>query len=154
METHMNPEEARAALAAVEQSRSEVADRLVTPWWYHPILGILVGGLSAVAGSGAGLAIVWGAVALFGIGIYLLATAYRRLTGVWVGGYEGGPRSRRSVMVATVVGVAIVGTGAVVGLGLDLWWPSTVAGVVVAVLTVVWGRRFDALLRADLRESA
>ncbi|THV28958.1 hypothetical protein [Glycomyces paridis] len=154
MESKMNPQDAQVALAAVEQSRSDIADRLVTPWWYHPILGLLVGGLGAVAGSGARLAVVWGAIAAFGVGVYLLATAYRRLTGVWADGMSGGPRARRSVTVAGIVGVAIMGGGAITGLGLELWWPSTVAGAVIAVLTVVWGRHFDEVLRSELRESA
>ncbi|MFB9659831.1 hypothetical protein ACFQS3_08690 [Glycomyces mayteni] len=154
MESRMNPEEARAALADVDRTRSDIADRLYTPWWYHPILGVLIGGLAAVAGSGARLAIVWGAVGAFAIGAYLLATAYRRITGVWVDGYSGGPRSRRSAMNAVFIGIAIAAVGAVFGLGFELWWPSVAAGIVLAVLTTVWGRHFDRLLRADLREAA
>ncbi|WP_157975162.1 hypothetical protein [Glycomyces dulcitolivorans] len=153
MESQMNPQEARAALDAVDESRSGIADRLYTPWWYHPILGLLVGGLIAVAGSGARLAIVWGAVAAFALGVLLLATAYRRIAGVWAD-YSAGPRSRRSAQVAFAVGVIIAATGASVGLGFDLWWPATVAGGIIAVLTVVWGRHYDTLLRADLRETA
>ncbi|WP_344484582.1 hypothetical protein [Glycomyces endophyticus] len=154
MESQLNPQEARAALEEVNASRAEIADRLYTPWWYHPILGLLIGGLVAVAGSGARLVIVWGAAAAFALGALLLATAYRRIAGVWADGFTAGPRSRRSAQVAFAVGVVIAGTGAVLGLGFELWWPATVAGAVLAVLTVVWGRHYDTLLRADLREAA
>src|SRR5699024_12311806 len=38
----------RDALADVAASRGSVADRLVTPWWYHPILGALIAAIVLV----------------------------------------------------------------------------------------------------------
>ncbi len=154
MESRLNPREARAALDAVAESRSDIADRLCTPWWYHPILGVLCGGLIAVAGSGTPLPVLLGAIAVFGLGVLMLVTVYRRIAGVWVHDHAAGPRARRSALAAAVVGIVIAAAGAAFGLGFDLWWPPIAAGALIAVLTVVWGRHFDTLLRAYLRESA
>ena len=48
METDPGRADAAAALDLVAASRAALADRLVTPWWYHPALGVLVGGLVGV----------------------------------------------------------------------------------------------------------
>src|SRR3954467_3422225 len=39
--------QAGAALLAVRKQRGGAAARLVTPWWYHPALGVLVGVMMA-----------------------------------------------------------------------------------------------------------
>jgi hypothetical protein len=39
----IDPDEAAAALHHVDAGRQHVADRLVTPAWYHPVLGLLAG---------------------------------------------------------------------------------------------------------------
>lgn len=153
MESSVNPREARAALDAVQQSKSDLADRVYTPWWYHPILGVLCGGLVTAATVGAPLAAVLGAVAAFGLGVAVLSKVYWRRIGVQVTGYPG-PRTRAAAMIAVSVGLALAAVSAVLGLALDLPWAAVAVGAAVAVLTVVWGRRFDAILRAELRGSA
>ncbi|HLU29677.1 MAG TPA: hypothetical protein VKZ65_14700 [Glycomyces sp.] len=152
MESEMAPREARAALEVVTDSRSEMAERLVTPWWYHPVLGILLGGFMAVLGVGVPTSVMLGLMVLYFGGIGVLAWAYRRLTGVWVNGFEVGPRSRRSATRLGATAIALALVGAVFGLGLDLAWVPVCCGVAIAVVTTVWGRRFDAILREELRE--
>jgi hypothetical protein len=154
MESRVNPEEAQAALAAVEQSRSDIAARLYTPWWYHPILGILVGGLLALAIGDVPFAVLLGALPVYGLGLAALVTVYRRRSGVWVNGTQAGPRSLRSLlrMGAYLIVTAIV--GAAFSIGMEIRWTAWITGLVVALSLTVWGRHFDQLMRADLRESA
>lgn len=154
MESQMAPREARAALEAVADSRAEMADRLVTPWWYHPTLGILLGGLMAVIGVGVPTAVFWASMVLYFGGILALAGAYRRMTGIWVDGFGIGPRSRRSATRLGATAIALALVGAVFGLGFDLPWVPVGCGVVLAAVMTVWGRRFDTILRDELREPA
>ena len=51
MESDTGPRPAynpRDALADVAATRSSVADRLITPWWYHPALGVILAALVLV----------------------------------------------------------------------------------------------------------
>jgi hypothetical protein len=141
METEqLDPE---AALAAIADQRREAAERLVTPWWYHPALGLLVG--TMVATQAAPTAVRLAVLAGFFVGLAALVRAYQRLTGLWVSGYRRGPAGRRTLALAGVylacVLVAIVAGG---------WW-AIGAGAVVLVATVVLGRAFDEALRGELR---
>jgi hypothetical protein len=141
METEqLDPE---AALAAIAGQRREAAERLVTPWWYHPALGLLVGAM--VAAQGAPTAIRLGVLALFFVGLAALVRAYQRLTGLWVSGYRRGPAGRVTIGLA-VVYLASVLVAIVVG----GWW-AIGAGAVVLAATVVLGRAFDEALRRELR---
>jgi hypothetical protein len=144
--------QAGAALLAVRRQRAAAADRLVTPWWYHPALGLLVGGV--VAAQAAHSALVRAlALALFFVGVGVLVRAYRRLTGVWVSGYRRGPAGR---VTAALVGayLACLLAGAVLDYALGYAWGFVAAGAAIAVLTVVLGRRFDVALREELRSGS
>lgn len=154
MESHLTPEEARAALAAVDQSRSDIADRLVTPWWYHPVLGVLVGGLVTVATIGVDFTTLTGVLAVYAVGIYLLMSAYRRKTGVWMNGFSGGPRARRSAFLLLATTLVITIAGSVFSIGLEIRWTAFLTGLAVAVTMTIWGRHYDDLLRAELRETS
>jgi membrane associated rhomboid family serine protease len=154
MESRLSPQEAQAALAAVQQSRSDMADRLITPWWYHPVLGVLVGGLITVSTIGAPMPVLLGALVVYGAGIALLVTTYRRKARVWMSGFDGGPRSRRSVVLLMVTTLVITIVGSAFSIGMEIGWAAPITGLVVAVIMTVWGRHFDNVLRAELRESS
>lgn len=137
-----------AALTLVAGSRARLADRLVTPWWYHPVLGVLVGGVVA----SQALPSPWAMLALpvYLIGWALLVRSYRRLTGVWISGFH--PAAPKGVLWGVLVGVALlVLTAAVLDVGFDLWWAPVIAGVLAVPIVVVGGRSFDRVLRASLR---
>src|SRR5665648_1128302 len=73
--------EAEEQLALIAETRARLADRLVTPWWYHLSLGALMGVLVLAIGLGIGngwFAVVV-AVVVFGEGV--LVGAYRRTMG-------------------------------------------------------------------------
>jgi hypothetical protein len=152
MESVIKPEDAQAALHLVTASRAEVADRLITPWWYHPALGLLVAGVVA-APAARSLVVLYGAPLLCALGCAVLATVYSRMTGVWINGFNAGRASRWAVALGVVNAGAIVLGGAVT-MAFD-WWPvPLVLAVLVVPVTVVLGRQFDAAIRAELRKRA
>jgi hypothetical protein len=135
----------KAALAAISKQRHEAAERLVTPWWYHPVLGLLVGGY-VVAQTVDSVVVRLVAVAVLLVGLAVLVRAYRRLTGLWVSGYRRGPAGRITLLLAAVYVAAVL-----VAVLIGNVAASLVAGAAVVVLTVVLGRRFDEALQEELR---
>lgn len=145
--------DARSALDDVATSREAVTDRLVTPWWYHPVLGaivavvILVNTLPIPPVLGAVLALA----CVAGVGV--LVAAYKKATGLWVNPRNAGPRARpwwaASALVITVtIVLAIIPTLS------DLTYPAWVGALLAAVAfvaVVVLGPRVDAGLREDIR---
>ena len=149
MESDLSPQDAQAALAVVHSARTSLADRMVTPWWYHPVLGLLLGGLIAVQ------AVPWvllqAAYLLFYLlGILLLAKSYRRCTGVWVSGMRPG-RARRWAFGLTVVVVLLFAGSFILHQVTDWEAAPLTAGALIVPLTIFCGRRYDVALRADLR---
>jgi hypothetical protein len=141
--------DAKEALAAIAEGRRLAADLVVTPRWYHPVLGLLIGGLVAVQSVRPIWAVVVGDVlALFGLGV--LIGTYRRVAGVWPAQRWHGPTMRaRVVLVASFL--AVYGLGAALEYGAGLSWALAAAGIVIFGLIVVLGRGFDEQLRADIR---
>lgn len=146
----MENEEARDALQSIADTRSDLADRMVTPWFYHPILAVLMAGMVLVYGLDrfreSPLRILFALLVIFAsLG---LVQAYARMTGVQVG-RPTGPRSKRMLALLAI------------GLIAPLLWeiisePSRGVVLVLAafifVFTIVCGRAYDAALRADLRD--
>jgi hypothetical protein len=136
------------ALAAVNAGRAALADRLVTPWWYHPILGLLFGGMVAASAlpSAWATALVW---AVGGGGVAVLAGTYRRMTGVGLDSGRGLPPNPWYLATMAVFLGALA-----LGLGLEDagWsWGPLLAGALVVPAVVVLGRKGDVLLRDQLR---
>lgn len=46
MENNIGSDEARAALSFLDEDGAHLADRVVTPWWYHPILAAIVAAIA------------------------------------------------------------------------------------------------------------
>lgn len=144
------------ALADVAASRASVADRLVTPWWYHPILGAL---LAAIVLASALDAATWIALTVTlscAVGMGLLAGVYQRVTGLWVDLRNTGPRSRRwwlayAAAVLITIGLAIAPSFT------DIAYPVRVAVLIAAVVlaaTIILGRRIDSALREEIRSGS
>jgi hypothetical protein len=141
--------EAGTALLAVQKQRAAAADRLVTPWWYHPCLAVLVGVMIAVQAAHSPVATTI-VVALVVSGMGLLASSYQRITGVWVSGCRRG-RAGRITLALVASYVALVLVGGFLDYLLGQRWAFVAAGAVAAILTIVLGRRFDETLREELR---
>jgi hypothetical protein len=133
----------RAALAAIRAQRRAAADRLFTPWWSHPLLAVLLGGLVVAESFGAVTRAV--AAVVLAVGAGALAGIYRSRTGLQVSACRraGRPFALMVALVALVVaGIAV---------SLVLGRPAAIAaGVVVVAGSVAIGRRFDAALREEL----
>ncbi|MBT2233682.1 hypothetical protein [Nonomuraea sp. NEAU-A123] len=136
-------------LSLIAEARAAIADRLITPWWYHPILGLLLAGFVLAFGLG-GAAVKIGGVVLLVVGSAALARAYRRLTGFWVSGFEAGPAGRWLGALGWLTALATVAALGIGGLT-DLLWPVWCLAMAQFVGTIVLCRRFDIALRAYLR---
>jgi hypothetical protein len=147
----MNISETDAArmLAEVEAARGDLAHRARAPIWYHPVLGLLAGGLLAVQAAPLAARIAY--LPLFAVGLILLVRAYRRKTGMWVSGFRAG----RTRWVAVALLVAIWAT---MGVALWLEWQVglrgalLVGGLIVTVATTIQGFVWEAAFRRDLDE--
>ena len=140
------------ALAVIAQTRAAVADRLVTVWWYHPLLGLLLAGY--VVGICLGSTLVRSITALvFVLGCLGLMQAYRRLTGIWISGFGAG-RASRWAQALSALAIATMAAGWAVAFWTDLTWPVWALAAVAFAGTVVLGRQFDVALRAQLRAGA
>lgn len=137
------------ALAAVAQARNAAADRLVTPWWYHPILGVLLAGFAVAYGLGNNLVRLIGALGFF-VGVSLLMKAYQRVTGLWIWGYQSGPATKWAYLMGIVGGLGMGSALVLAHTDAHTGWVWAVAGV-MAVLIVVVGHVYDRALRAYLR---
>lgn len=147
--THMNEDTLRM-LAEVDAAKADMARRAKAPTWYHPALGLLIGGLIAVQGQP--IQVMLGVYAAYIAGLVLLMRAYKRHTGLWINGYRAG----RTRWVA--IGLAGLGMlGALIAIWLvrerGLTQAPLVFGAIVAVIVTVGGFVWEAAYRADLRDS-
>lgn len=138
---------AREALRQLQDDGSRLAVRVVTPWWYHPVLGVIV---AAFAGSQVlpGMAAIW----IVAIGIVLLPVltiTYSRRYGVSTT-QPAGPRSHRLLLtMLTVLILAMVSSLAIKFLALSAWW-GIIPAAFAFFATVMLGRRYDDALRDEL----
>ena len=143
---------AAAELAALDADRAALADRVVQPWWYDALLGLLVAGFIS-SYSTRDVWVILGAVLVLLVGLRGLMAAYRRVTGVWVSGLRPGA-TRRAVTVWFVVYAVVVAAAAVFEYGLGIRGAMVVAGVVlgvaIAVISQWWTRIYVAELRGEL----
>jgi hypothetical protein len=144
--TTTDPEAARAALDAVEDSKAVVAQQMRRgPRWYNPVYGVLCGLLVL----SIGLPRPWfvAGVLVSAIGLGLLAGTYRKRTGIVLG--TGNPRPRG--IYPWLIAVLGVGAGASYLDG-HHGFPLGVPIVAVAAGVACWvlSRRYDAALFALL----
>ncbi|TCI98674.1 hypothetical protein [Aeromicrobium sp. IC_218] len=139
-------------LQDVSAARAAAADRLVSPWWYHLTLGLLLAAYVVGLTLGGPLLDLLVLVVFLGA-VLLLIQAYRRATGMWVTGLVDGPARRWSyAMGGSVFVVALAAT--IVPRLTDTVWPMYVLAALLVPVTVVLGRRFDEALRQSIREQA
>lgn len=149
MESTRTPTPAEA-LDLVAGTRADLADRLVTPWWYHPALGLLVGALVASFARDSN-SVTMVAFGVYLVGIGSLMRAYRRKTGLWVNGLSAGRASRWGVWMGVVTGVVMVAAVILANVGVPI--APVIGGALMVPLVVWFGHRFDEELRADLRKA-
>ncbi|PZR35208.1 hypothetical protein [Caulobacter segnis] len=142
-------EDALRMLAEVEAANADMAERAKAPVWYHPVLGLLMGGL-AVAQA---VPIVWqyAYFPICGLGIWLLVKSYVRKTGMWVYGYRAGRTRIVAVALATLTGATMLTSGWLFHMKHVSYAPY-VAGAIIAVMATIGGFVWEAAFRADLRD--
>jgi apolipoprotein N-acyltransferase len=123
---------------------AELADRLVTPWWYYSGLGLveaLIVSSLAFPTSLSAPALVIGLA-----GLVLLVRNYQRLTGLGMSNQYFALARGWSVALVGVILVAIV-----INLLVDQPVVIAATALVVFVATVVLGQRADTAMRFRLR---
>lgn len=140
-------DDAAAQLATLQADRAALADRVLQPWWYDVVLGLLLFGFLASYAADS-LWVTFPALVLFGAGIGALMSAYRRVTGVWVSA------TGWWMWVWAAMAVVVLVPAFVLAEGFGRHWVMVAAGAIlgagVAVLSRVWGRSFVARLRTEL----
>ncbi|WP_127782428.1 hypothetical protein [Rhodococcus sp. X156] len=143
----LTPAQARQALDGLDVDGARLAEQMVTPWWYHPSLGLVVAlivGAQALPGSAAVVLVALGVIA-----IPVLTTTYRRRYGISTT-QPAGPRSRRLLfLTAGIFLLAMVASTFGKLAGLASGW-ALLPAVLALVTTVVLGRRYDDVLRSEL----
>ena len=138
---------AAAQLAALRADRVALADRVVAPWWYDVTLGLLLFGFLASYAFDS-LWVTFPALVVFMAGLGALVAAYKRITGIWVNVTPGA----MAAWIAVVL--PVLATAFVLSEGFDQRWAMVVAGAVLGLAVVLfgryWGRRFAADLRTSL----
>jgi len=137
------------ALGDVAAARRAVADRLITPWWFHPLLGV------ALAGNQLAYLAFPPPWPMLGQALMLLGAVgvpawNRRRTGVQPA-YQGG-WSRLWLVGLIACGVLTFVASTALHQLSGLWWPSVLIAIGTVVGVIAFGRGYDAALRAELRE--
>lgn len=147
MESDIDPAAARASLAFLDEDGARLAERVITPWWYHPILAVIVAGI-VISQSLPG---AWGAalLPLAIVGIPLLVLAYTKRSGVAIT-QPAGPRSTRLLLVLVSIMIMALGSTVVLRFTDSSPWWAQIPAVIAAVATVLLGRHYDAVLRQEL----
>jgi hypothetical protein len=135
---------AAAQLAALDADRAALADRVLQPWWYDVLLGLLLFGFLASYAFDS-LWVTFPAMVVFFAGLGALVAAYKRITGVWVN--VTGP-----VMAVWAAVVLLVLVPAfVLAEGFDQHWVMVPAGAVLGVAVILFGRYWGRAFAAELR---
>jgi hypothetical protein len=137
----------RLALEQAALARATLADRARAPRWYHPALGLMVGGL--IAAQAAPTSVSLAVLPIFCVGLVFLTQAYQRHTGMWISGMRKG-RTRWVALATAGIGMALMLGGIWLQRGLGIGWAPLAAGLVAAVLVTAAGFVWEAAYRADL----
>ena len=144
----MAPGEAASAIAAIDGSRSWLAERIIAPGWYHLALGLLAGGVIAEAEMRSWLLFAW-SVAAYTAACGALMWWNQRRVGVAMKYFDTCTRAVFAGQVLTLSG--LIAAACWLGLDRGIHGAFLAAGVLAVPLTVVFGRWTDKLLRARLR---
>jgi hypothetical protein len=141
---HPSSDEARASLEDVRRMEADLADLLVTPWWYYPGLGLVEALMVSSLAFPKSLRAPALVIGLAGLG--LLVRRYQRLTGLGMSNRYFALARGWSVALLVVVIVAIV-----IDLLVDQPVVVAATAVFVFVAIVVLGQRADTAIRNRLR---
>ena len=142
-----SPSEAREILDVLTADGASLATRVVTPWWYHVALGLVVA--TIVMSQTLSMPFSIGLVVLGILALPVITTTYVRRYGVSASS-PAGPRTQRLLVVTLIVLAAGMAAAlAIRATDQSAWW-GLVPATIAFVTTVVLGRRYDAALRLEL----
>jgi hypothetical protein len=139
--------EASAALLDAEAARATLADQIATPSWFFASISVAIAGQIATTAAGLGNDAPWlmaGGLAVFAAVAGVQLARFRRLNGVWLGGFA----SRVVLGTATAASVSYaVGLAAAIWAAYgDRWWLvalwSAVGGAAYALSGSRWMQRY------------
>src|SRR3954469_6909359 len=152
-------EEASAALLDAEATRATLADHIATPSWFFVSIGVAIAAQIATvavglgdkrpldAGEVAGPWLVAAGVAVFAVLAGVQLARFRRLNGVWLGGFASrvvlGTATAASVSYPIALGAAI---WAAYG---ERWWLVALWSLVGGTAYALSGRRWMHTYRGD-----
>jgi hypothetical protein len=151
MENNAVPDRSTAEteLGTLQAQRAALADRVVQPWWYDALLGLLIAGFLA-SYSLRNTWVTLGALVLFVVGLRAMIALYTRLTGLWVNGFRKGP-TRRAIHVWLVLYAVVLGAAAIAEYLLDVRGAMAVGGAVIGVGLALISRWWTRIYVAELR---
>ena len=123
---------------------ADLADRMITPWWYYPGLGLVEALMVSSIAFGTSRSAPALVIGLAGLG--LLVRRYQSLTGLGMSNQYFALAPGWIIAMLAVILAAIV-----VNLLVDQPVVIAATGVVVFVATVVLGGRADTAMRNRLR---
>ncbi len=142
-----SPAEASAAVLAAEAARATLADRIATPSWFFASMGLAIAAQIATTAAGLGEDAPWVMVAgLTGFAAVagLQLARFRRLNGVWLGGFASrvvlGTATAASASYAVALAAAIWSAYADRPWLVALW--SAVGGTAYALSGRRWMQRY------------
>jgi len=142
--------EASEALDAADASRAGLAARIKVPSWCIPSLGVAVAVQIATAAVGLAEDALWilvAGVVLFGVVAAVQLARFRRLNGVWLGGFAG-----RVVLGTGTVAQASWAAGLVVSVWAGYggrWWLVVLGAIAGGAGWALGGRAWLRAYRAD-----
>ncbi|MBE7701134.1 hypothetical protein H9623_12580 [Oerskovia sp. Sa1BUA8] len=143
--------QARETLASLRADDANLAERLVTPRWYHPSLGVIVALVITSQALPSPASLILLPVALFALPA--LVVVYRRRYGLWFS-LPAGPRSRRVYRILLAIVVACFAAMVVVKVTPVAYGWVLLPAAVGLVAPMVLGPRYDDLFRRELTGAA
>jgi len=138
---------ARDALSGLGDDRARLANRVITPWWYHPIYAVIL----VVLVCSQALPGVWSLPVILGavVALTVLRTTYDRKYGISIDKPQGALTRTLLAAVIVILVASMIAVRVMQQTATSLWW-ILVPSAVTAAAAVALGRCYDAALRREL----
>ncbi len=153
MPKHPTAAQAAAALTDAEASRTLLAQRIRTPSWFFTSIGAAIAAQIASTAVGVGAPSRWTLAALAAGIAVLLAVAgvqlvrFRRLNGVWLGGFLSRVVLGTGTLAST--SYAVAATVAILAAFDAQWWQVPTWSIIGGAAYALSGRRWLRAYRAE-----
>lgn len=142
--------EAKAALLEAESTRATLAHHIVTPSWLFASMSIAIAAQIATTAAGLGEDAPWlmaTGLAVFAVVAAVQLARFRRLNGVWLGGFAS--RVVLGTATAAAVSYTVAIAAAIWAAYADRWWLVALWSTVGGAAYTLSGRRWMHGYRGD-----